>query len=344
MTDGDTWRPTRRRFSQLALTTALTGLASVAAPSVWSAAPSNKVKILTTAAPPDPAFHFYYYAQENGFYKEEGLDVELEALPVETNAVRATAAGDADATGPGAASTIKAIRGGAKLKIVANFWGSDYLIVAKNDIADLKALEGRTMAVSAPGAAVHTYSVMMMTKRGVDPGQVQWVGAGSSASRTQALIGGRVDAAIISSTFAAVAMAHGKYRIVADSSDDLPDWCWTFEVVHRDLLEKRPEAAQGLVNAYSRAVRWMYANPDQALAISQTILPDVPKDALSLTIHRLIAKKIVRQAGDVRRSAYDGVAHWLVEQGEIDATVDYATAVAPELIQRAIDKLGPVPS
>lgn len=331
----------RRQFAKTGAAAGVGIAAGLASPAIWAQSPAKPVKILLSAFPPDPAFHFYYYALENDFYKQEGLDVKIDAIPVETNAVRATAAGDADATCPGAASTIKVIGSGAKLKVAGNFWGADYFIVAKNDIQDLKGLEGRTVAVSAPGAAVHTYSVIMMQKRGVDPTKVQWVGAGSAASRFQALLGGRVDAAIISSTFASQAMGRGGYRIVADTAEDLPDWCWTLDVVSDDLLTRRPEAAQGLVTAYSRAVRWMYQHPDDAALISQKLLPDVPKDALTATVHRLVDKKIVRQTGDVRASAFNGIVDWLKGQGEIEKSIAYQDAVASNLAQVALEKLGP---
>lgn len=300
------------------------------------------IKLVMSAAPPDPAFHFYYYALENGFYQQEGFQVEMQAIPVETNALRAVASGDMDAGNPGTVSTIKAIRGGGKIKIAGSFWSADYLIVAKKDIPDLKALEGRTMAVSGVGAAVHTFSVLMMQKRGVDPNKVQWVAPGSSASRMQALVGGRTDAAILSSTFMAQAMKEpGRFHAIADSTTDMPNWPWCCEIVRQDFATSKPELAQGLVTALSRAVRWMYKNPADAARISQKLLPDTDKDALAATVNRLVEKRIVNETGAITRERFDGLVQWLTSTNQLDQPVRFEDAVTSQFTDGARSKLGP---
>ncbi len=300
------------------------------------------VKLVMSAAPPDPAFHFYYYALENGFYQQEGFQVEMQAIPVETNALRAVASGDMDAGNPGTVSTIKALRGTGKIRIAGSFWSADYLIVAKKEIPDLKALEGRTMAVSGVGAAVHTFSTLMMQKRGVDPNKVQWVAPGSSSARMQALVGGRTDAAILSSTFTAQAMREaGRFHVIADSVEDMPDYPWCCEIVRQDFAASRPELAQGLITALSRAVRWMYKNPDDAALISQKLLPDTPKDALAMTVRRLIDKKIVNETGVISRQRFDGLVQWLVSTNQLDQPVRYEDAVLTQFVDGALSKLGP---
>jgi ABC-type nitrate/sulfonate/bicarbonate transport system substrate-binding protein len=300
------------------------------------------IKLVMSAAPPDPAFHFYYYALENGFYEQEGFKIEMQAIPVETNALRAVASGDMDAGNPGTVTTIKAIRGGGKIRIVGSFWSADYLIVAKKEIPDLKALEGRTMAVSGVGAAVHTFSVLMMQKRGADPNKVQWVAPGSSASRMQALVAGRTDAAILSSTFTAQAMKQpGRFHAIADSTADMPNYPWCCEIVRQDVAASKPDLAQGLITALSRAVRWMYRNPADAVLISQKLLPDTPKDALAATVQRLIEKRIVNETGMITRERFDGLVEWLASTNQLDQPVRFEDAVSTRFIDGALRKLGP---
>jgi len=113
------------------------------------------------------------------------------------------------------------------------------LIVAKNDIADLKSLEGRTMAISGVGAAVHTFATLMMQKRGVDVSKVVW--SHPEAVRPDAgARGGRTDAAILSSTFTAQALnATGRFHVIADSANDLPNYPWCCEIVRRTSQQIR---------------------------------------------------------------------------------------------------------
>ncbi len=300
------------------------------------------LKLVMSSAPPDPALHYWYYALENGFYQQEGFKVEMQAIPVETNALRAVATGEMDAGNPGTVSTIKAIRAGGKVKIVGSCYSADYLIVAKKDIPDLKALEGRTMAISGLGAAVHTFSLLMMEKHKVDPTKVQWVAPGSSASRMQALVGGRTDAAILSSTFTAQAMKDpGRFHVIADSVTDMPNYPWVCDVVGQSFMTSKPDLAQGLVTALSRAARWMYKNPADAATISHKLLPDTPKEALVETVQRLIKSRIVNETGRITRERYDGLVQWLMATKQIDQPVRFEDAVTTQFTDAAYTKLGP---
>jgi NitT/TauT family transport system substrate-binding protein len=320
------------------------GGASLAAAVVARGARAQRrtsIKLIISSAPPDPAAHYYYYALENGFYGQEGLDVELQPIPVETNALRAIAAGEAHGGNPGSVSTVRAMRAGGRVKIGAAFASADYLIVAKSDVADVKALEGRTMAISGLNAATHTFAMVMLQQRQVDLSRVSWVAAGSSAARLAALLAGRVDAAILSSTFAATALQRGGYKAIADSVDDLPAYPWIADILSQEFLRAQPDASQALFTALTRAVRWLHANPNDALAISRRLLPDMPADALAVTVRRLVDRRIISQTGAVTREAFDGLVQWMVTTNQLDQPVRYEDAVEPQLVQAATTRLGP---
>ncbi len=76
----------RRKF----LGTVAGAATAVAAPRL-ALGQASKMSVLLGTAPPDPACHYYYYAQAKGFYKEAGLDVEIKPIGAETMALRALA-------------------------------------------------------------------------------------------------------------------------------------------------------------------------------------------------------------------------------------------------------------
>ena len=41
--------------------------------------------------PPDPTAHYFYYAQENGFYRQRGLNLDIQLLPDDQTSLRALA-------------------------------------------------------------------------------------------------------------------------------------------------------------------------------------------------------------------------------------------------------------
>src|SRR5258708_2167746 len=69
----------------------------------------TKLSVLIGTAPPDPASLYFYYARENGFYREHGIDIDLRPIGAETLALRALIAGEGDVCWCGGISTLQAI-------------------------------------------------------------------------------------------------------------------------------------------------------------------------------------------------------------------------------------------
>ena len=114
-----------------------------------------------------------------------------------------------------------------------------------------------------------------------------------------------------------------------------------FRSVGQGFITSKPDLTQGLVTALSRAVRWMYKNPADAALISQKLLPDTPKEALTETVQRLIKSRIVNETGRITRERYDGLVQWLVTTKQLDQPVRFEDAVTTQFTDAAYSKLGP---
>ena len=120
----------RRKF----LGTVAGAATAVAAPRL-ALGQASKMSVLLGTAPPDPACHYYYYAQEKGFYKEAGLDVEIKPIGAETMALRALLANEGDVAWCGGISTLQAVGAGSKLRVLSCFTPKlDYLVVGQKSI------------------------------------------------------------------------------------------------------------------------------------------------------------------------------------------------------------------
>jgi ABC-type nitrate/sulfonate/bicarbonate transport system substrate-binding protein len=80
--------------------------------------------------------------------------------------------------------------------------GTGYAIVSKREIETLKGLKGKKFALnsfgSAPDYAVYTF----LSKNGLDPNRdVTFLTIGGTSARFSALVGGAVDATVVSSPF-----------------------------------------------------------------------------------------------------------------------------------------------
>ena len=106
---------------------------------------------------------------------------------------------------------------GLPLKIVGVVAkGTGYAIVSKREIETLKDLKGKKFALnsfgSAPDYAVYTF----FSKNGLDPNRdVTFLTIGGTSARFAALVGGAVDATVVSSPFEYIAEQQGFRTLVS---------------------------------------------------------------------------------------------------------------------------------
>ena len=123
-----------------------------AGPRRSSQAPTT-IKYGAPTATPDITTVGVYFAIENGYFKREGLDVQVTRYPGSTTAMRALLSGDADVVETGGDTALLAMESGAKIDILLSpVARSTDVVVAKAPIASLADLKGKSFAVSAPGS------------------------------------------------------------------------------------------------------------------------------------------------------------------------------------------------
>jgi NitT/TauT family transport system substrate-binding protein len=141
-------------------------------------------------------------ALDRGFFEKEGLQVRLITFRATQLIVNAMVQGDIDYTTVLPTVGSVAIRG-LSMKIVGVVAkGTGYAIVSKPEIDSLRGLKGKTFALnsfgSAPDYAVYTY----LSKNGLDPNRdLTFLTIGGTSARFAALVGGSVDATVVSSPF-----------------------------------------------------------------------------------------------------------------------------------------------
>jgi ABC-type nitrate/sulfonate/bicarbonate transport system substrate-binding protein len=154
-------------------------------------------------------------AVDKGFFERENLQarfINFQSIQLITNALMQ---GDIDY------ATTLAIAGaalrGLPLKIVGVVAkGTGYAIVSKREIDSLKGLKGKRFALnsfgSAPDYAVYTF----FSRNGLDPNRdVTFLTIGGTSARFAALVGGAVDATVVSSPFEYFAEQQGFRTLVS---------------------------------------------------------------------------------------------------------------------------------
>lgn len=308
-----------------------------------AAAQAEKLVVAIGTAPPDLSLQTYYFAQENGFYKAEGIDVVLMPFNGDATAMRSVIAGEADiAAGVGLAIPLRAVEAGAKLKVIlATSPKMDYLLVAQKDIAGVKQFEGKTVGISGPGAVSYQVPLLMIKAAGGDPGKVNFINVGGSSARTLALIGKKIDGGVLNSSFASRTTKYDYLHVIADAANDLPNFIYTVEVTTERTLEQKRKAIQAFAAATLKGARWAMQNPQAAAAISQKVLPDVSKEEIMAGLNHFADIQYYNVDGLLSKAAWDFTVDELVKGNELKKKLEYSDYVVPAIANDAAKKLGP---
>lgn len=157
-------------------------------------------------------------AETLGYYEAHGLRLTIIALEGTPQAVAALNSGAVDLADISidAALRLRAT-GDVDLRgVVSTTLGPPYLIAAKEEIAGVEGLVGRTFAIADNGSLDHNLTRAVLASLGVSPDGPQFVAIGPPSVRAQALAAGRVDATTVSyGTFLPISTTPGIHIIVA---------------------------------------------------------------------------------------------------------------------------------
>src|SRR5262252_3989225 len=136
---------------------------------------------------------------EKGFFTAENVKVDLIYIPASANAIQQLAAGSLDMSfSTGLVDPIRAAEQGAALGIARfEIQAPPYALIAKSSIKSLKDLKGKVISVGGPKDITRIYVDRMLAPNGLKTGDYDYVYAGATTARAQALLSGAVDAAIL---------------------------------------------------------------------------------------------------------------------------------------------------
>ena len=331
-----------RRWWLTLLVPALLGLALV--PGARSQSPTT-IKYGAPTATPDITTVGVYFAIENGYFKREGLDVQVTRYPGSTTAMRALHSGDADVVETGGDTVFLAMESGAKIDILLSpVARSTDVVVAKTPIASIADLKGKSFAVSAPGSPGDVLGRLLLQKSGVDPGQVQIVGLGSPADRIKAMLGGKVDstsATILVMEPVLDAIAKGEVKVLASMGEHFPAIPLSYIVASETMVKSRRDALVRFVRAEIEGLRWAQAHPDEAATLAVKLIRETPLPVLTQGMREMSRMKVYGIDGGVSEKGLQDTQQALKDLGRIKTVAKSTDVAALDILQEALKLLGP---
>lgn len=219
-------------------------------------------------------------AQELGFYRDEGLDVELQDMAGGSKALEAMIGGSADVVSGFYDHTIEMAADGREFTAFATMLRYPGLVLVTSPTAAAQItkpadLKGRIAGVTAPGSSSQMLLAYILGRSGVAPDAVSVTAIGTAATAIAAVEHAKVDAGMMADpAFTMLRRRNGTVRVLADlrtgegvkaaiGSDSYPasvlyskgDWIRA----HRDEATK-------LARAIRRTLEWIQTHSAEEIA------------------------------------------------------------------------------
>jgi NitT/TauT family transport system substrate-binding protein len=223
----------------------------------------------------------FLIAQKQGWLNAESISVSGDA-----NALRALLSGSADVAIVGDFNVFSAVGENAQIKVINSWQGvNDYQMVVDSSVGKIQDMVGKTFASTGPGAPPEEFSKLVFKKNGVDTSQIQYIaiGGGGHATLVQALMAGRANGTLVTTSNALQAIKGGKLKILASVAREFPKLGYVYNVVRSDTINDpaKKAALQAFVVAGMKASRYIAAHPDEAAKFAVQSFPAA--DAATLT-------------------------------------------------------------
>jgi len=201
-----------------------------------------------------------------GYWKQEGLDVEVIPAGASLQAVQQLVAGNAEAAQVNASVVIQSnVKNDLPVRFVMGNGVIDWSVSVDADgpIKSFKDLKGKTIGVLSLATGGIAYLNNALRASGVDPKDINLVPLGFGAPVVDAFKNERVDALLYWAAGTATFQNAGLNlrQMTGDDWRSYPDYSLA---MMQSVIEKNPNMAIGLVRGAAKATVFALANPDCA--------------------------------------------------------------------------------
>jgi NitT/TauT family transport system substrate-binding protein len=215
-------------------------------------------------------------AERKGFFKEFGLDLEINDFAGGAKSLQALVGGSVDLVAGAYEHTIRMQAKNQDIRAVIEMLRFPTIVVGvRKDLAgkvkSAKDFKGLKIGVTAPGSSTYITVLHAMAKAGLQASDASFIGVGGGASAVAAMKKGEID--VISHLDPVIAKLEADQDIV--TLIDTRTEKGTFELfggtnpasclyVRQETIEKNPAVVQAAVNGLYKALRWINkAKPEE---------------------------------------------------------------------------------
>jgi NitT/TauT family transport system substrate-binding protein len=218
--------------------------------------------------------------EELGFYKDEGLDVDLQDFAGGSKALQALVGGSADVVSGFYDHTIQMAAEGRDLVAFVTMLRFPGLVLVTSpqvsaQVTKVEDLKGRIAGVTTAGSSSQMLLTYLLQRHGVAVDSVSVTAIGSAATAIAAIERGKVDAGMLADpAFTLVIRRNPSARVLADFrtaqgvQDAIGAHAYPASVLYapRDWIATHRDVAGRLARAVTRTLQWMHTHTAEEIA------------------------------------------------------------------------------
>ncbi len=313
--------------------------------SAGSAAAATKVRFGMPTTPPNMVHITPWVAKEQGFFAEEGLDVEITTFEGGIYVIRNVVSGSIDAGGGPGASAAVSIARKAGIRVIYGMTPrfASTMTVRSTIIKNLQDLKGKKLGVQEVGGFADILTRTVLRHAKIKPEEVTFVPIASAD--VPPLVAGAIDTAIL----------HVDQMIIARQKDPAlqplvkfweiePKQLFLVVVAQEKQVTAEPGKYQALVRALAKANRFMYANKARTVEIGMKY-SQIPRGVAEQAYDELVKGSVWSQNDGLPREKVDYTINRMVQVGNIkpEERPKYEDYVAVSVVEEAMKGLPRVP-
>jgi NitT/TauT family transport system substrate-binding protein len=293
-----------------------------------------------------------YLAQSKGFFKEEGLDVDITSTGGGGPDIRALIAGDVDFSFTTGDNVILANQEGKKLLMVASGLNKLFInwaihkdsaktkgITESTPLTEkIKALKGLTVGFTSAGALTQHLATFVTRKAGYTPQQdVNIIAIGAGPTWLAALENHKVDVALTAPPVPETAVSRGFAMMFLSYTNydqlGIPEFLMENLIARPDTVTKDPDLVRKMTRALVKANKWaLQSTPEQVAEALKPFLGQTDP-ALLLAGAKAVLPALSPDGRTTERSV-QSTQDMLEQSGLLKKRVPYSEVVTNEFLPK----------
>ena len=284
-----------------------------------------------------------YVAINNGFFKEEGLEIELTTGQGADKVMTAVLAGQSDIGFAGPEASIYVYNEGKEdyAEVFAQMTKRDgSFLVSKTDTDNFSwnDLKGKTVIPGRKGGVPYMTFEYVLKQNGINPEtDVNLDDSIKFDLMAGAFAGGDAEYVTLFEPTASMTEEAGKGYVVASVGEASGEIPYTAYFAKKSYIEENKDVIQGFTNAIYKGQQWVKQHSAKEISeVIQDFFPDTDLDMLTKSIQSYMDIDAWNDTPVLKEEAFNRLQTVMKEAGELDKEAPYNKVINNEFAENAI--------